>query len=478
MKKIGGLVLVYLLVIASSVWALEGVFDRENLSLKSGPTQPGEQLSLAWVESFVFPKSVKEDKAISLGVRTTSKVLAVMAIFDFTSKQVALSSKDGRSWSGVYRLPSNVANGLHVVRYLIVGKKGSIKRTVEFCIESPKSYWSVGKKLEEDEMVANTGWPLTVVSTCAAYSGSGRRILYAGQVITGSSKTAWYKVVFDDGKEGWVPASYVKEPTEDYYYLGSVAYNAKNYTAAIKHYKNAITVDPNLAKGYLGLAKSYDKLGELESAFNNLKMALKIDDRDPAINIYANDLSLRLEKVGHGKFKAKRYNEAIALFRKATELKDDSLASWKEMGDSFRQLGMMTEANNAWREALKLDPDNVEMRAKLKLKNYDAVAAKPKTQKIAPMLAKESINMIRGEKTNKGTNIDVAIKSVIGLTKSLGTPVVEKGWQVKKKGEKFIVSYLCTQGGGALESFDWLVDVDTRQTLPHNENARLLMSRW
>jgi hypothetical protein len=64
------------------------------------------------------------------------------------------------------------------------------------------------------------------------------------------------------------------------------------------------------------------------------------------------------------------------------------------------------------------------------------------------------------------------------MTKSLGTPIVEKGWQVRRRGEKFLVSFLCVQSGGALDSFDWLVDVDTRQVQPHNDNARLLMSRW
>jgi hypothetical protein len=82
------------------------------------------------------------------------------------------------------------------------------------------------------------------------------------------------------------------------------------------------------------------------------------------------------------------------------------------------------------------------------------------------------------QKTSKGTRLESAIKSVVALTKSLGTPVVVKGWQIRKKGEKSIVKYVCEQSGGALETFDWLVDVDTRQVLPGNDNARLLMSRW
>ena len=88
------------------------------------------------------------------------------------------------------------------------------------------------------------------------------------------------------------------------------------------------------------------------------------------------------------------------------------------------------------------------------------------------------MSIIKKEKTNKGTKIDSAIKSVVALTKSLGTPIVEKGWHVRKRGDKVLISYMCQQKGGADESFDWLVDVDTRRVVAYNDNARLLMSRW
>ena len=97
---------------------------------------------------------------------------------------------------------------------------------------------------------------------------------------------------------------------------------------------------------------------------------------------------------------------------------------------------------------------------------------------VAPLIADDSLQIVQAGKTDKGTRIDSAIRSVVALTKSLGTPIAEKGWAIKKRGEKVVVSYLCQQGSGALESFDWLVDVDTRRVIPSNSNARLLMSRW
>jgi len=95
-----------------------------------------------------------------------------------------------------------------------------------------------------------------------------------------------------------------------------------------------------------------------------------------------------------------------------------------------------------------------------------------------PVLMDDSLVVLKAGKTKKGTRIDAALKSVIALTKSLGTPVVEKGWKTVKKGDKFLVRYFCEQGAGAVEAFDWLVDIDTKRISANNANARLLMNRW
>lgn len=463
MKKIGVLTILFLLgAVWSGVFAQEGMIDRENLSLKAGPTEAGEGLSLVWIESLVYPKVVKAERVASLGVRTASKVKSVKARFDFSGDEVSLTSNDGLSWSSAYKIPDGVADGVHVVRYLIAGRRGSVQRTVEFFVESPGRGADAVADVSQGEALQTSGWPLTVLSTCVAYSADANRILYSGQTVTGVSKMFWYKVLFEDGREGWVSAADVKEPTEDYYRTGYEAYKAGNYAAAAKLYRSAVTVDPEFVRGYLWLAKSCMAQGDLDAASEAVRKALRLNERDIESRVVANVLAQKYYLLAREKAADQRHNEAVAAFRKVLDLKPDSASSWTGMGESLQKLGLEAEAKTAWSMVAAAPP---------KIK----APAKPV---VAPLVADDSLQILREEKTGKGTKIEMAIKSVMALTRSLGTPIAEKGWQIRKQGEKFLVSYLCEQNGGALESFDWLVDVDTRQVMPQNENARLLMSRW
>ena len=472
MKNVSVRVILVLLM-SGCVWGLPGLVKPDSLSLKAGPTEPGEKLSLVWVESFVYPRAVKDERAISLGVRTASKVREVRAAFDFNSEPIKLTSSDGLSWGGALKLPAGISDGVHVVRYRIAGRRGQIQRTIEFFVEKPGL--TAGRRPDSApaEILPNAGWPLTIVASCAAYSGDTTRPLQPGQILVSHSKMMWYKVTFADGKEGWVPSSYVKEPTEDYYLQGYGAYKAKDYKAAVKFYLNAVAVNPNFVKGFFWSAKSYLALGELDLAAAAVAQAVRLDDRDVNNRVLADIVARRYYNSAHEKMRQGRFNEAAAGFRKALDLKPNSLTARLEMGQAFRQLGLEREAQEAWREALRYDPDNTEIRGLLGSEIITASANNAKSG-----IADESLELLKTERTSKGTRIESALKSVVSLTKSLGTPIAEKGWQVKKQGAKFLVSYLCEQSGGALESFDWLVDVDTRQVQPRNENARVLMSRW
>lgn len=467
------------LLLAVAAWGTE-VVKPDSLSLKAGPTEPGEKLSLVWVESFVYPKQVGEERIISLGVRTAARVKEVVAAFDFSRRSQKLASVDGMSWSTAYKIPAGVADGVHVVRYFITGRGGSIQRTVEFFIENPVRADQAAPDVSRGEAVQNSGWPLTVVATCNAYTGNATRKLKSGQVLVSLSRMQWYKVVFDDGQEGWVPGNDVKEPTEDYYQQGCQAYALKNYAAAAKFYQNAVAIDPGYVKGYLWLAKCYFAQGDLDGAAEAILQATRLDGRDMESRVMAGTLAHQFYLSANKKMSGGHWHEAIAGYRRALDLKADSVAAWLEMGQCYRRLGIESEARDSWKLGLKADPDNRQLRGLL---GSELVAGEQKavaggTKNISSLVADDSIAIIKNEKTGKGTPIESAIKSVITLTKSLGTPIAEKGWQIKRNGEKILVSYLCEQSGGVLESFDWLVDVDTRRVTPRNENARVLMSRW
>lgn len=457
----------------------------DEISLKAGPTEPGEGLNLIWLEALVYPKEVKSDRVISLGVKLTSKVDSVVATFDFSDDRIPLVSNDGLDWKTIYRLPDGAGAGLHIVRYVISSKNKNIQRTVDFFVKDSSLPQTEGAGISKGEVIGIEKWPLTVTSTCAALVGASSRLLYPGQKVTGISKIAWYKVIFEDGEEGWVPATMILEPISDYMTAGYNFYLQGKDQEAVRYYKSVLAIDPAFAKAYFWLAKVYLRNNDLNAAYKMIREASRIDDRDLEIKVLSNAIAQKFFDTAHLKYREGRYNEAIASFQKVVELKPTSTLSWIEMGQSYKAVGMMAEANNAWREAQRLDPENLDALTLLSGVKLDSAEFQPaaKTAGLKPtavpaVVADDSLSLVKSSKTKKGTKIENAIRSVIALTKSLGTPIVEKGWEIKKAGENYVVRYLCEQGNGDLEIFEWQANVDAKTIVAKNENAQLLMDRW
>jgi len=503
MKKGIILIIVASMFLSATGYASEitGI-NRDEISLKAGPTQPGEKLSMVWLEALVYPRVVKNEKVISLGVRLTSKVEKVIAGFDFANNNVELSSDDSLYWSGALKLPEGISEGIHVVRYNISSPQGSLQRTVEFFVENSGAEIRMGA-LGEGEVYRAQGWPLKVTENTSALVGGSARVLYKGQKVIGLTKVPWYKVVFEDGEIGWVSSIKVEEPIQEYFQLGLGAYRKRKFASAVGFFKDTTAIDPKFVKGHFWAAKSYLKMDNLDAAYSSVIEAIRLNERDIDSKVLANELAQRYYAIASRKFRSGRYHEAIVVYQKIIELKPTSVASWVELGKSYAKLGLKNDARGAWSQALSYDSTNQTVLALLNIESREiAVAqsvqpeqpaavvnvekvARPKPLRAAKpssdvpaLVADDSLVIVKAEKTRKGTSIESALRSVLSLTKSLGTPIAEKGWEVKERGQKFLVRYLCEQGTGALESFEWLVDVDSRKVAAYNDNARLLMTRW
>ncbi|MFA5840408.1 MAG: tetratricopeptide repeat protein [Candidatus Margulisiibacteriota bacterium] len=490
MRKI--LIFVILVSTAFSALALDaGNHDPAQLSIKAGPTLPGEQINMVWLESYIVPKEVNNGQKINLGVRVTSPVKSVTASFDFSRDKLTLVSENGSDWQASFSIDSSVAPGPHIARFVIKSPEGSIQRTVEFKVCGANESNPVAISEEQlDNSDQIYGWPMTVTSTCTAYIDNFSRTLRAGDKIIGISKVPWYKIYTEKGEEGWIEAGMVKEPIEEYSRLGYEAFLRKDYTAAIDYYQSVVELSPGSVKGYYWMAKCYVQLGNSELAYSAIKEAAKIDARNLDVKIFANDLAEKFFNVAHKDFMSGKYLSSVINYQKALDLKPASIGSWIELGQSYAKLDFPDDARNAWKEAIKIDPSRKEVYALLNLDfdpnmiarmamNPPAAPEMPKPNKeVVALVADDSLNIVRSATTNKGTKIESALRSVIALTKSLGTPVVEKGWNVKKKGENSVVAYVCEQGSGVPEYFEFMVDVDSKRVSACNDNARLLMARW
>ena len=213
MKKIFFGFVIFVLFTSVSLAISFKDFDEEGVSLKAGPTDVVEGLSIAWVEAALYPKRVEKGQELFLEVKLTSKVEKVYAQLDFgnTSEKVELSSNDGFSWTGVSKTPPNIVEGGHLAQIIIQGKKEKqITRTLDFVVLAGDT--TTAKASEFD---------ITTLTEVSFVGDEGSiKKLGKGEKIAAFFKAPFYRVKLKDGTEGWVEASKVKEPTEEFYFRG------------------------------------------------------------------------------------------------------------------------------------------------------------------------------------------------------------------------------------------------------------------
>lgn len=325
------------------------------------------------------------------------------------------------------------------------------------------------------------GFPLTVTSSAAVIVDGKPYLLNVGQRLTGFSKVPMYKVVLENSREVLVPAGNVEEPIIEYITLGYGAYMSGSYETAAAYYKKIIAVDPSFADGYLWLAESYLSLGDIESSYGSIMEAIRINGHDESYKLFTRVLADKYLNTARTEFNAENYEAAMVAYQKVLGLEPDSYTSWIELGKSYEKLGLYNEAYAAWGGALKASPEAKAVYALLRnTRRFAGIAVNPRlnNEKTIPPLADDALAVVKKGITAKGTKIETALKSLLTLTQSLGVPIVEKGWDVKRDDKNYFVSYAVEKGNGTLEAFEWLVDSKTKQVSAHNENARLLMSRW
>jgi tetratricopeptide (TPR) repeat protein len=324
----------------------------------------------------------------------------------------------------------------------------------------------------------------------------------AGEEIKGVSKKSWYEVELRDGKRGWIEASFVKEPIEDYHICAYEYYKAKDYATAVQYYQRALKIDPSYVKAHFWLAKNLWKMDKENEAFTELEKVFALDPGNEEGRILADNLASRYFATAHYDFRTGKYEDAIQGFAKVLKLKPTSISAYMEMGESYKALGQEEKAKEVWRRILALDPENSAALAALGFggtvtvvnvapvpaaeKNLPAgrQAEKPKPVASNDLDDQECVLLVKEGKTNKGTNISKALDSVVSLTRSLGTQVEEKGWTVRSDKDGYKVAFLCEHdrsGTGQkvnLEVFEWFVDAANQKIAPVNNNAELLMARW
>ena len=116
----------------------------------------------------------------------------------------------------------------------------------------------------------------------------------------------------------------------------------------VTKYQKAITLDPNNAGPFNGLAGAYFGLGDFERAIEYYQKAIKLDPNEAGpFNGIASAYS------GLGDF-----NKAIEFYQKAVKVDPDDASAWFYLGSSYLALERPEEALTVFKEALKIHKNN------------------------------------------------------------------------------------------------------------------------
>ncbi|MFC1496124.1 tetratricopeptide repeat protein [Candidatus Margulisiibacteriota bacterium] len=452
----------------------------ENIAYKAGPTGQAEELAYAWVEALVYPKKIETGGTLFIEVGLTGKANAVAVEIDDENK-IQLSSSDKLSWSGFVKLAENVGRGVHLCKATIIGKSGkSISRTLAF---------RVAKSVNLDDK------SYTYDVTVSKNVKLGRENLKAGEKIEAISRKTFYWIRTGSGKVGWLNSDYVKEPIRELYISGYESYASEDYDQAAAFYNKVIDLDNKHTAAHYWLAKTYSKSGEEQKAIEHLTYALALDPNHAGANWIAARLAREYYRNAQAAIRRGDLKIAETVLNQVVALRPASNLYRLEQGKNYQRMGQKEKARYAWKQVLLNDPENRAVHALLNTDYYRVMASEElkiakaedkqfnqgKKVKKPNQAAEKYVAAVKKNRTKKGTTIAAALKSVVSMTKSLGTRIIEEGWKTSLTQKGFLVSYVCRQerlGKFEPENFVFKVDLDSNKVSPWNKNAKLLMLRW
>ncbi len=121
----------------------------------------------------------------------------------------------------------------------------------------------------------------------------------------------------------------------------------RRHDEAIREAERAIALAPNYAGGYVVLGLALHYTGRSEEALGCL-------DRAVELNPYYPDIHLHLQ--AQAAYQLSRYPEAAALLKRRILRNPDTDSSRVLLAASYGQMGLIDQAREAWREALRVNP--------------------------------------------------------------------------------------------------------------------------
>ncbi len=140
-----------------------------------------------------------------------------------------------------------------------------------------------------------------------------------------------------------------------HYYIGGALEKLDEPDSAMVEYQAAIHIDPRYVDALTGLGKLLRKKGKLEEGTAKLQEAVKTSPKDPAA-LYA---------LGLAHLQDKKWDDALAVFRKGTLLKQGRALFLDGQGLALEGKGQTKQAEEILIRARETDPQNLRVRLDL-----------------------------------------------------------------------------------------------------------------
>jgi adenylate cyclase len=139
---------------------------------------------------------------------------------------------------------------------------------------------------------------------------------------------------------------------------------ARRHDEALSAAEKMIGFNPNFGNGHNLLGVLLHYVGRSEEAIKCFERAVALDPYFPGLWLYFE---------AQADYQLGRYPEAVGLLKRRILRNPDTETSWVLLAASYGQMGLVEEAREAWREALRINPDySLEHRRKvLPYKNPD-----------------------------------------------------------------------------------------------------------